>query len=110
MRALKTLVVGMGVAILIGASVLATLIFERGTRLAAGNAAGDAPAAASSVAVAARHRLLLPRGAEVRETRLDGSRIVLRARVGGGNESIFVFDGTDGRLVARYEIAPEGAQ
>jgi hypothetical protein len=104
MGALKTLVVVMGVAILIGASVLVTLIVERGRRLAA---TPPVEGAAGSPAVGA-HRLTLPAGARVVESRLDGGRILLRAALAGGGEAVFVFDAGSGRLVARYVLAAEG--
>ncbi|MGE0650987.1 MAG: hypothetical protein AB7P12_04465 [Alphaproteobacteria bacterium] len=114
MGALKTLVVVMGVAILIGASILVTLIVERGRRLAAapnvGQVAGQAveQAAAPAPAAIREHRLALPKGARVLETRLDNGRILLRAALDGGGEALFVFDAASGRLVARYALAAEG--
>jgi hypothetical protein len=105
MGALKTLVVVMGVAILIGASVLVTLIFERGRRLAA-TPPVERTAAAGSPAGA--HRLALPAGTRVVESRLDGGRILLRAALAGGGEALFVFDAASGRLVVRYVLAAEG--
>jgi hypothetical protein len=106
MGALKTLVVVMGVAILIGASVLVTLIVERGRRLAA---APPVEGAAGPPAVGA-HRLALPAGVRVVESRLDGGRILLRAALAGGGEALFVFDAASGRLVARYALTAEGGQ
>jgi hypothetical protein len=106
MGALKTLVVVMGVAILIGASALVTLIVERGTRLAA-VPPGEQAATADS-GVVREHKLALPTGARVVETRLDGGRILLRATLAGGGEALFVFDAASGRLMARYALAAEG--
>jgi hypothetical protein len=108
MGALKTLVVVMGVAILIGASVLLTLIVERGRRLAA-TPPVEGAAAAGLPAVGA-HRLALPAGARVVESRLDGGRILLRAALAGGGEAVFVFDAASGRLIARYALIAEGGQ
>ncbi len=102
MRALKTLVIAMGIAILVGASVLATLIFERAGRL------GSTTPAAKPAAAGARFEL--PPGAAVQESRLDGGRLVLRARLADGREALFVFDAADGRLAARYDIVTGGAR
>ncbi len=102
MRALKTLVIAMGIAILIGASVLATLIFER-----AGRIGGSAPVSKSS---GTAMRLELPAGAAIIESRLDGGRLLLRARLADGREALFVFDAADGRIAARYDIAAGGAR
>jgi hypothetical protein len=101
----------MGVAILIGASVLVTLIVERGRRLAAAPPAEQAAeqAVAPVPSAVREHKLALPAGARVMETRLDGSRILLRAALAGGGEALFVFDAASGRLVARYVLAAEGS-
>jgi hypothetical protein len=100
----------MGVAILIGASVLVTLIVERGRRLAAAPPVEQAVAPVPSEVRA--HQLALPAGARVVESRLDGGRILLRAALagGGGGEALFVFDAASGRLVARYALTTEGGQ
>jgi hypothetical protein len=111
MGALKTLVVVMGVAILIGASVLVTLIVERGRRLAAAPPVEQAVAPVPSEVRA--HQLALPAGARVVESRLDGGRILLRAALAGGGgarQALFVFDAASGRLVARYALTTEGGQ
>lgn len=102
MRLLKALVIGMGIAIVVGASVLATLIFQRGSQLAA-----RVPPVAASTSLAmqsAAHKLVLPAGAVVQETRLDGGRIALRARLTGGGEAVFLFDAGNGRLLSRFDI------
>lgn len=104
MRALKGLVIIMGIAIIAGLAVLVTLIIERGSRLAQ----DDRPAAVHTAPGGAR-TLALPAGARVLETRLDGDRLVLRATLAGAGEAIFVFDAPSGRLVARYDLAPATA-
>lgn len=92
MRGLKILVIALGIAILVAASVLATLIFERAGRLA------SAPAAVAQATLA------LPAGARVLESRIDGNRVMLRAAEAGG-EALYVFDAATARLTARYAIA-----
>lgn len=101
MRALKTLVIVMGIAIVAGTAVLVTLIVERGGRLAA-----DGPSA-STAAPPVSGRLALPAGARVLETRLDGARIALRAALADGTQALFIFDAASARLIRRLDIAPE---
>jgi hypothetical protein len=95
MRALKGLVVALGLAIIVATSVLVTLIAMRAGTLAEGDAA--APPVP----------LALPAGARVLESRLGDGRLLLRLALPGGGERIVVFDAASGRPVARYDLAPE---
>ena len=101
MRALKALVIIMGISIIAGLTVLVSLILERGSRLAQ-----DYRPAAVKIAPAGAQVLALPAGARVLETRLDGDRLALRAGLAGGGEAIFIFDAASGQLVSRYDLAP----
>lgn len=109
MRALKALVVIMGIAILVGTGALVTLIIERGTRLGgAGGPGGEIEEAAPdspTETLARSHALALPPGARVIETRLGDGNLALRVALEGGGEAVFVFDAASGALVARYDIA-----
>ena len=89
MRALKALVIGMGVLIVIG---LVTVVVTIANRTLDG---GGPPAEAA---------LALPDGAEVLETALDGDRIALRLRLADGTAAIHVFDLATGRRVAVTRI------
>jgi hypothetical protein len=106
MRTLKTLVIVMGLAVVIGATVLATLIMTRGSRLAGEPQA--MPHAAMPLARPASAPLMLslklPLGARVLETQIVAGRLTLRAVLKSGGEAVFVFDAASGRLVARYDI------
>jgi hypothetical protein len=121
MRTLKTLVIVMGLAVVIGATVLATLIMTRGSRLA-GDGAGDGPgvvlAGMTPQAPPLKLALKLPVGARVLESRIAVGRLTLRAGLKSGGEAIFIFDAASGRLITRYDImtnsinsvAPVGAR
>ena len=89
MRALKALVIGMGVLIVAG---LITVVVTIANRTLDG---GGPPSEAA---------LALPPGAEVLETALDGGRIALRLRLPGGAQAIHVFDLATGRRVATARI------
>ena len=89
MRALKALVIGMGVLIAAG---LITVVITIANRTLDG---GGPPTEAA---------LALPPGAEVLETALDGGRIALRLRLPGGAQAIHVFDLATGRRVATARV------
>jgi hypothetical protein len=108
MRALKALVIFMAIAIVVGVSVLATLMLQRAQNLSA--PAPVAGVAAPSAPGAELRKLVLPEGARVVETRLDGARVTLRASLAGGGEALFVFDAATGRPMARYDISTEGGR
>ncbi len=93
MRALKALVIGMGVLIVAGLIVVVVTIASR-------TLDGERPPTEAALA--------LPDGAEVLETALDGNRIALRLRLPGGAEAIHVFDLATGRRVATARIGGGG--
>ena len=96
MRALKALVIGMGVLIVAGLVTVVVTVANRTLD------ATDAPAPATEAAFA------LPEGAEVVETALDGDRIALRLRLADGTRAIHVFDLATGRRVAVARIGEGG--
>ena len=89
MRALKALVIGMGVLIVVGLIVVVVTIANR-------TLDGERPPTEAALA--------LPDGAEVLETALDGNRVALRLRLADGAEAIHVFDLATGRRVATARI------
>lgn len=109
MRALKALVIILGIVIVVGTTVLVTVIIQRGSRLA--GAPASAPAATAGPAKAgASHALALPAGAKVLESRLGEGRVLLRAALPDGGEALFVFDAATGKAVARYDITRDGGR
>ena len=86
MRALKALVIGMGVLIVVGLAVVVVTIANR--TIDGGKPSTDAAFA-------------LPDGAEVLETALDGDRIALRLRLADGTTR-------DPRLRPRHRQARRG--
>ena len=89
MRALKALVIGMGVLIVVGLVVVVVTIANR-------TLDGGTPPTEAALA--------LPDGAEVLETALAGDRIALRLRLADGTRAIHVFDLATGRRVAVARI------
>jgi hypothetical protein len=92
MGILKGLVIVMGLAIIIGATVLATLISQRAGKI------GAAPEATVASPV------VLPAGARVVESRLEGGRILLRIVLAPGGERILVVDPKSGRVLSRLDL------
>lgn len=92
MGALKALVIGMAVLILAGLAVVAVTIAKR---LGTGADAGP-PATATAV--------VIPAGAAILETDLEGGRIALRLRLPGGAMAIHIHDLADGRRVGTHRI------
>ncbi len=93
MRALKGLVIGMGVLIVAGLAVVVVTIANRSFH----------GAAAPTDAV-----LALPQGAEVVETSLDGQRLALRLRLADGTSEIHVFDLATGGRTAVVRVRTDG--
>jgi hypothetical protein len=108
MRWLKALVIGMGILIVVGTVVMAVMLARRSGP--DGEAAGAAPAAANggSAAVVARRRIVLPAGARVVETVLDGDRVALRIALANGAERVVIIDIRTGRRLGTLDLAPEG--
>jgi hypothetical protein len=97
MRALKTLVIGMAVLIVAGLSVVVVTLILR---------AGDSgPATAPGTpAPPAEARIVLPAGAEIAESRLEGDRLLLRLRHADGAETMEIFEAATGRRLTRIAI------
>ena len=93
MRALKALVIGMGVLIAAGLVTVVATIANR-------TLDGDRPPTEAAFAI--------PDGAEVLDTALDGDRMALRLRLSDGTTAIHVFDVATGRRVATVRIGEGG--
>ena len=93
MRALKALVIGMGVLIVAGLATVVVTIANRTLDT-------DRPPTEAAFA--------LPDGAAVLETALDGDRVALRLRLADGTTAIHVFDLATGRRVAVARIEEGG--
>ncbi len=93
MAGLKTLVIVMGIAIIVGATVVVTTIIQRGGALGGGPARGA---------------ISLPAGARVMETRIDGGRVLLRLELAGGGERILIVDAETGAPIAVHDLARGG--
>lgn len=105
MRALKALVIGMGILILIGFAAVVMAMIER-----AGEGGGDGPSSVRSGVPAERVfgdlRVKLPPGAQVIGTSADGGRLIVHLRLAGGEARILVIDLATGKRLGAIEFAP----
>ena len=101
MRALKALVIVMGILIVAGTAVIAVTLARRSADDGAARTGGDAAVAAP--------RIELPAGARVVETALDGTRIALRIVLADGTERIIVIDTETGRRTGAVDVVPAAA-
>ena len=92
MRALKALVIGMGVLIVIGVVVLVYAIIERAGKT-------DAPET-----MAAPSQIDLPAGARIVETSIGDGRIVVRLSLADGSHRLLVIDADTGRRVGEINL------
>lgn len=95
MKALKGLVIGMGVLIVVALVVVIWTIANRMS--GSGDATGPANLAVP-----------LPQGAQVLESNADGNRLYLRLRTPDGGEQIRVIDTRDGQVITTIRLVPEG--
>lgn len=97
MRALKLLVIVLGVLLLLGIGALAAAVVWR---IDHGRPAMP-PKAAPGV-----QRIVLPAGAKVVSTDVAAGRLVARVDVPGGGARVFVFDLASGAEIATVELVP----
>ncbi|HUB96790.1 MAG TPA: DUF6476 family protein [Stellaceae bacterium] len=95
MRALKVLVVVMGVLLVAGVIALAMLVTVRVER--------GAPLAQAS---AGPLREALPAGSRIIATELSGDRLLVRVALAEGGEQLLLFDARSGAPVAVITLSP----
>ena len=92
MRALKALVIYMGVVIVLGVAIIAVTIYSRLQNL-------SSPDAEFAVEIA------VPPG-DVVEMTADGGRVILRYRLPDGGGRLVVIDSATGRRLGTVDLAP----
>lgn len=102
MRALKGLVIGMGVLIVLG---IALLFYGLATRLG-GGADGTVPAAAGGGADFGIVRTALPAGARVGTVAVQDGRILVPVLLPGGGAELRLFSLVDGRPLGAILLDP----
>lgn len=105
MRALKTLVVVMGVMLVVGVVVLVVAIADR---LAHRHPHASETARSVVSLHGERHAIPLPAGAKVLGVEGDGPRVVLRLALGNGEEELWLLDWRTGARLATIDLEPAG--
>ncbi len=107
MQALKALVIGMGVLILVAMAVLAVTVYKRAT--APGDEtvteAGPRAGGTSSLSFGAVD-LPIPEGAHVEAMEADDGRLMLKLRLNDGSTRIMVVDPASGALLGTFLLQP----
>jgi hypothetical protein len=93
MQALKVLVIGLGVAIVVAFSLLVYGLSQQ-----FGGAAGDEGFGTVELA--------LPAGARIADTRIDADRVLVRVALPDGSEQLHVVDIESGRALGRIDLKP----
>lgn len=104
MRALKVLVVVMGVLLVGGTAALVIAVIERAQQHMAAS-----PPAAPSAARGFDRVLDLPPGARVIAVEPAGERLVVRLALAGGGEALILIDARTGARLGTIELKPNSA-
>ena len=106
MRALKGLVIGLGILIAIGLTVVLVTVFNR-MCTPAGTSAGTVAVAGPGAPVAFGDvKITLPAGAKVLRTEVSNGRLIVHLSPGQGGARVLVIDLASGKQLGTVEIAP----
>lgn len=100
MRALKLLVIVLGVLLLLGIGALAAAVIWR---IDHGRSVSSRPVSAVAV-----QRIVLPAGAKVIATDVNAGRLVTRVELPGGGVRVLIFDLATGGEVATIDLVAQG--
>lgn len=106
LRALKFLVIAMGVVIVIGTGVVVITIFLRaGAKLADDGLAGQATVPGTVVSTGFGTRTLeVPRGSRIVSMVAEGDRLIVRLEGAGGGRQILILDTMTGARLGTFEV------
>lgn len=110
MKALKTLVIVLGVLILAGVAAVGVTLYNRATR--PGGFAGDRPAAPATRTAEPPSvgSLGLPAGSRIKGIAGAGSRVVVHVELPGGQEQLLLLDPATGRIAGRLGVSEAPAK
>lgn len=100
MKALKTLVIVMGILLAAG---MGLLVWGISTRIGGGKTAATAPTPATTAVDTFDVPLVLAEGARIDSVSVAGERVIVRVSGSGGDE-ILVLDPTAGRVAGRFTV------
>lgn len=107
MRAIKALVVFLGVLLLAGLGLLGYGLYSKAPMKGTPTAAAGAPAIAPA-AEFGQLAVPVPAGSRIEQMVVAGDRVVLRLS-GGGPERILVLDPGQGKVAGSFALTPEPA-
>lgn len=104
MRAIKALVIGMGILILVGLAILVYGLTNKfGTTMSDG---GSENGAAADAVAFGTIRATLPAGATVANVQMQGGTAMVHVTLPDGGAQIMVFRLSDGRQTGTIELQP----
>lgn len=109
MKLLKASVIIMGILIVIGMTILLATVIKRYGEGDTATAAGPSSSAGLSAPVErgfGERAVSIPKGAEPLETRLDGSRLVVRLRLADGTSALLILDAASGEKLGLIRFDP----
>ncbi|MFI5021488.1 MAG: hypothetical protein ACHQRJ_07530 [Alphaproteobacteria bacterium] len=113
MRALKALVIVMGILIVAGMAVVGTTLVKRAMNLETPrrvNAAAERAAPAPGSAVERPYgpvEIALPPGARILRTSPAGRRLIVELELAGGGERVLVVELESGALLGTIDLKPQ---
>ncbi len=104
MRGLKSLVIGMGVLIVVGLTVVIVTVVKR-----YGGDDSQSTKSPALVSVPVAHgfgekRVQMPAGAKILETSFDGNRMVLRLGLSDGEQALLLVDINTGQRIGLIRL------
>ncbi len=107
MQALKALVIGMGILILVAMAVLAVTVYKRASAPRSETVMETGPQAGGATGLSfGTVDLPVPEGAHVEAMDADDGRLMLRLRLNDGSTRIMVVDPASGALLGTFLLQP----
>lgn len=109
MKLLKASVIIMGILIVVGMTVLLATVIKRYGEDDPAMAAASSSSAGLSAPIErgfGERAVAIPKGAEPLETRLDGSRLVVRLRLSDGTSALLILDASSGEKLGLIRLDP----
>jgi hypothetical protein len=104
MKALKSIVIGMGVLILIGVAIIGITLYNRAQTPGGLSGTRPAPAATRPADRVTAGSLGLPAGSHVKGIAGAGGRVVVHVELPGGAEQLLLLDPASGQVVGRLGV------
>ena len=107
MRGLKTLVIGMGLLIILGLTVVIVTVVKRsGDTKSAGGMNSPAGVAVPVEMGFGEKSIIIPKDATVLETILDNNRLVLRLKLSNKTQALLLINSFNGQRLGLIRLDP----